>query len=347
MNTPATDPILIWGAGAIGASLGAAFIGSGEEVVFVDAASDHVAAINARGLTITGPVAPRQVLARAFLPEEVAGTYRRCILAVKAHDTAAAVATLDQHVAAQGYVVSAQNGLNEEIIAARLGRERTIGCFVNFGADYLEPGVVLYGGRGAVVIGELEGVMTPRITELQVLFQTFEPAAIATTNIWGYLWAKLTYAALVFATALTNDSIADVLAEQAYRPMLTRLAREVVAVSRAEGIRLERFSGFDTSAFLPETTPAATARGFDEMVAFNSKSAKTHSGVWRDLAIRKRRTEVDTQLGPIVEAGRRHGIPTPVTAGVISRIHEIEAGRRSLGRASLEELEAITPESSS
>ena len=40
---------------------------------------------------------------------------------------------------ASGCVVSAQNGLNEPIIAEAVGVERTIGCFVNFGADYMGP----------------------------------------------------------------------------------------------------------------------------------------------------------------------------------------------------------------
>ena len=63
-------------------------------------------------------------------------------------------------------VVSAQNGLNEIAIARVVGNQRTIGCFVNFGADYLDPGVVHYSGHGAVVIGELDGTITPRIQTL-------------------------------------------------------------------------------------------------------------------------------------------------------------------------------------
>ncbi len=47
-----------------------------------------------------------------------------------------------------------QNGLNELVIADIVGKARTVGAFVNFGADYLEPGLILYGGRGAVVVGE-------------------------------------------------------------------------------------------------------------------------------------------------------------------------------------------------
>ena len=338
-----SDTILIWGAGAIGASLGAAFIRAGEPVLFVDTAADHVSALNAKGLTVTGPIAPGHVAARACLPHEVEGTYRRCILAVKAHHTAEAVAAVAPYVAPNGFVVSAQNGLNELVIADAVGHARTVGCFVNFGADYIEPGTVLYGGRAAVVVGELNGDMSPRLAELHRLFLRFDADAIATPNIFGYLWAKLIYGAQLFATALTDDSIADVMAEARFRPLLTRLAHEVVAVSRAEGIRLESFNGFDPAAFLPEADPAATARSFDDMVAHNRRSAKSHSGIWRDLAVRKRRTEVDAQLGPVVEAGRRHGVPTPITAAIVAQIHDIEEGRRPLGRANLDELLAGEP----
>ncbi len=332
------DPILIWGAGAIGGSLGAAFIEAGEQVVFVDIDADHVAAIARDGLEITGPVAPCRVRAPAFTPDALRGTFRRCILAVKAHHTAGAIDALAPHVAADGYVVSAQNGLNEATVAARVGAARTVGCFVNYGADYLGPGTVLRGGRGAVVLGELDGADTPRLRDLHALFRRFDEAAVATPNIAGYLWAKLIYGGLLFATALTDDSIADVLAAPEHRAVLIRLAREVVAVSRAEGVALEGFDGFDPGAFAPEAPSERTARSFDDMVAHNRRSLKSHSGIWRDLAVRKRRTEVDAQLGPVVEIGARHGVPTPVTAAVVDRIHDIEEGRRALVRGNLEGL---------
>ena len=334
------DPILIWGAGAIGGALGAAFVRAGEAVVFVDTAADHVAAISAEGLEITGPLTPGRVRAAAFAPGDLRGSFRRCILAVKAHHTADAVAALAPHVAEDGFVVSAQNGLNEAVIAERIGWSRTVGCFVNFGADYLAPGIVLYGGRGAVVLGEIDGADTERLRDLHALFGHFDDRAIATPNIWGYLWAKLIYGAMLFATALTDDSIADVLAMPEHRPMLTRLAREVVAVSRAEGVRLEAFDGFDPLAFEPEAPSERMARSFDDMVAHNRRSLKSHSGIWRDLAVRKRRTEVDAQLGPVVDIGVRRGVPTPVTAAIVDRIHDIEEGRRPLALANLDRLGA-------
>jgi 2-dehydropantoate 2-reductase len=298
--------------------------------VFVDTAADHVGAINRGGLRITGPIFEDVVRAPACLPDAVEGSFHRVFLCTKALHTAEAVRALEPHLAPDGFVVSAQNGLNELMIAETVGRARTIGCFVNFGADYIEPGVVHYGGRAAVVIGELDGAMTPRVEALHRLLQGFEPRAVLTSNIWGYLWGKLVYGALLFGTALTNDSIADALADPRYRSVLTGLGREVGAVAAAEGVATEGFDGFDPSAFAPNAPAGRTEQSFADMVAHNRRSAKTHSGIWRDLAIRKRKTEAEALLGPIVAAGRSRGVATPLVAAVLAMIGEIERGERQL-----------------
>lgn len=336
------DTILIWGAGAIGGTVGAYLRRAGFPVLFVDRSADHVAALNERGLNITGPIEEFQVSATARLPEQVAGRYDRTFLCVKAHDTAAAIEAMAPHVSDSGYVVSLQNGLNEDVIARRIGKARTIGAFVNFGADYISPGVVHYAGHGAVVVGELDGGRTPRIEEVHRLLQLFDQRAVLTPNIWGYLWSKLAYGALLFATALTNESIADCLAAPEFRPVLIAFAREVVAIATAKRITLEPFDGFDPRAFLPDSGPAAAA-SLDAMVVHNRKSAKTHSGIWRDLAIRKRKTEVEAQLGPVAEAAEAVGLPAPLTRRTIELIHDIEDGRRPLSWDTLRELARLLP----
>src|SRR5581483_4173992 len=226
---------------------------------------------------------------------QLKGTFKTACLCVKALDTAAAIETMAPFVTDDGCVVSLQNGLNEKVIAARIGEKRTIGAFVNFGADYLAPGVVTYAGRGAFVIGELDGRITARIQELHRLFSQFDPKAIVTPNIWGYLWGKLVYGAILFGTALTNDSIADCLAAPKYRALFIALAREVEAVAMAAGVKMEAFDGFDPAAFMPGGSEAAAHKSLDDQVIHNRKSAKTHTGIWRDLAVRKRKTEVDAQ----------------------------------------------------
>ncbi|MCF7700738.1 ketopantoate reductase family protein [Loktanella sp. M215] len=333
--------ILIWGAGAIGASLGAAFQRAGEDVLYVDADATHVAAMNDAGLTIEGPVHPDHRAARAVTPADLTGTFDRIFLCVKALHTEDAVAALAPHLAADGYVVSAQNGLNEVGIAQVVGANRTIGCFVNFGADYLSPGVVHYSGRGAVVVGELDGQDTDRIRDLHRLMLTFDDRAVTTDNIWGYLWGKMTYGALLFGTALTDDSIVDVLDGADCRAVLTALGQETGAVAASQGVTPVGFNGFHPEAFAPGAPQAALDRTFDEMVAHNRTSTKTHSGIWRDLAVRKRKTECEAQLGPIVATGRANGVPTPLTERLMAMIAQIERGERPLARENLKELAEV------
>jgi 2-dehydropantoate 2-reductase len=335
-----SEPILVWGAGAIGGTFGAALVRAGRDVTFVDVVPEHVEAIRdpERGLRITGPVDPMVVKAPAYLPKELEGTWRRIYLAVKAQHTEEACRALLPHLAEDGFVVSLQNGLCEKTIAEIVGPERTVGAFINFGADWIGPGEVHFGNRAAVVTGEIDGRMTPRLDDVLGDLRTFEPDAIKTDNIWSYLWGKLAYGSLLFAQAVGNLGIADCLERPELLPLWRELAGEIVNVARAEGVEPRGFNGFDPNAFGKGGTEGAAKASVAAMVAFNRPNAKTHSGVWRDLAIRKRRTEVDMQLFPIIGIGRKHGLSCPTLERLISMIHEIEQDRRDLSDNNLTEL---------
>jgi len=333
---------LVWGAGAIGGTLGAYLARDGGDVTMVDTCLEHVTAIVHDGLHITGPIDDFVVRVPAFTPQTLSGAWDAIVLATKSHHTGVAVRALGQHLTAGGCVVSAQNGLNELTIAEVVGAERTVGAFVNFGADYLEPGVIHYAGRGAVVVGEIDGRITPRVTAIRDAWQRFDARAIVSGNIWGYLWGKEAYGAMLFATALTNESIADALAMPRYRDLYVALAREVLAVAAARRVQPEAFDGFDPSTYLSTAPAGAAEHSLDALVAHNRRTAKSHSGIWRDLAVRRRPTEVDAQLGIVVTLGAEAGVPTPLTARLVSLIHEIERGARPQSLDALDVL-AATP----
>lgn len=333
---------LVWGAGAIGGTMGAFLARAGHDVTLVDNVAEHVDAINANGLRITGPIAEFTATLPAFTPETLQGSWEAIILATKAHHTAGAVRALLPHLDASGCVVSAQNGLNELTIAEVVGEQRTVGAFVNFGADYMDPGVLFYGGRGTVTVGEAFGPTTarisPRVLAIRDSWQDFDERAFATDNIMGYLWGKEAYGAMLFVTALTNDSIADALAMPEHRGIYIAIAREMLAVAAAHKVQPMAFDGFDPAAYLPDAPAGAAEQSLDALVAHNRRSAKTHSGIWRDLAVRKRPTEVDAQLGIVVRLGAAAGVPTPLTARVVAMIQEIEQGTRAQSRDNLEAL---------
>ena len=331
-------PILIWGAGAIGGVLGAWWARAGEDVLMVDIVGDHVERCRAEGLRITGPLEEFTQVVPAVTPDDLTGTFERSVLAVKAHHTNEAIRALAPHLADDGYVLSAQNGLNEAAIADVVGAQRTMGAFVNYASDWHGPGEILFGNRGAVVVGEIDGSIRDRTRDMHRLLQIFEPDAVLTDDIQSYLWGKLAYGAMLFGTALTNDSMSENFADPTRAPAWRALGREVIAVAQAQKVTPRGFNGFDPAAFAPDAGDDVADGSIAALADFTSRTAKTHSGIWRDLAVRKRQTEAGPQVGDIVDLGQKAGIPTPALQTVVALIRDIEAGRRTQSRETLEVL---------
>lgn len=330
MGVSADDPIVVWGGGAIGGTLAAYWARAGIPVLLVDRVSEHVQACRSTGLAIEGKIESFTQRVEACTPDELQGRYSRIVLAVKADATAAALPGLLPHLKDHGFILSAQNGLNETEIARQAGAERTMGCFVNFGADWLGPGRVLYGGRGEVWVGEIDGAPRDRTRQMRRLLQVFEPDAVLTDNIWGVLWAKLAYASMLFASALNNDGMAGNFGDPEREAVFVRLGQEVLAVAHARQIEPVAFTSFDPAAFEPGAAPGSARRWLDLLAERRRHAGKTHSGFWRDLAVRKRRTEVDVLLGVVAGLGRACAVPTPTLSVLVGLVHDIEDGRREL-----------------
>ncbi|HEY1641901.1 MAG TPA: amidase family protein [Streptosporangiaceae bacterium] len=308
--------LTIIGAGAIGGTIGAYLIRDGHDVLLCDADQGHVDAINAGGLTIEGPVANFTVPARAVTPDGLPATLRRVAIAVKSHHTAQAAELLRGRLAPDGYVVSFQNGLTADDITDVTGPGSYVASFVNFGADLMAPGRIMQGNIGTFRVGEpCGGPVTARVAELAAALPWAEP----TENIMGYLWAKEAYGAMLFAGAVSPLSIAESLEDPRWQPLMLAIAREVLAQAP---VRPESFDGFE-----PGDLEGSLAR----LAVFNRGSAKSHSGIYRDLVVRRRKTEVDGQLSEL--AG-------PLTRYVTELIRAIERGEREVSVASLELLAA-------
>ena len=304
--------LTIIGAGAIGGTIGAHMIRAGHDIVFCDVDADHVKAINEFGISIEGPVENFSVKAKAILPADLPEKLQNVAIAVKSHHTKSAAELLRGRLAPDGYVVTLQNGLTASDISEVVGTDKVIVSFVNFGADYLAPGKIMQGNIGAFRVGELVGnEITPRVKELVAAF----PYAEATGNILGFLWGKEAYGAMLYAGATSDLSIADHLEEPKYRPLMLAIAREVLAQAP---VKVEGFNGFEPDDLLGS---------LDRLVTFNRGSAKTHSGIYRDLTVRKRKTEIDDLL---------RDLNGPLTTFAGELIHAIERGERICEVANLD-----------
>jgi 2-dehydropantoate 2-reductase len=307
---------LVLGCGAIGGTVAAGLVRDGHEVLVCDADPAVVAAINADGLRIEGPVEQFTARPAAIGPDGLPDRIDFPVLvACKQQHTAAVAALLDGRLAGEGFAASLQNGLPSPALAAAAGPGRVVQACVNFGADVLAPGVVLRGNRGTFKIGEIDGTPSARITALAADIADAE----ATTQVMGFIWGKEAYGAMLFATAVSDLAIHAVFDDPAYHPLLLAVAREVLEQAPVRPLPLD---GFD-----PDDLPGSLARLAD----FNRRSAKSHSGIYRDLMIRRRKTETEAILGPL------RGFLIRQTAELIAAI---EAGTRTCCRENLDLLAA-------
>ena len=336
--------ITIVGAGAIGGATGAYLTQSGFDVTLVDNVKEHVDAMNANGLLVTGCRGDHTFQVKAVTPDRLSGPLETVILAVKGMHTKTALGPVAPLLGSDSFVVSMQNGLAEEEIAEVIGRPRTVGCFIQFGSDYLAPGHIQLAYDFPIQVGEIDGRITDRIHAVRDVLNHFMPTFI-TTNIWGYLWAKMCLGSVYFAAALTSESFGSLLADHELRPLFAAIVRETCSVARALGVKVESFRDFDPNLFMvvsPDQLGPAYAQwdpkprpaGVPE-----PKPLKAHTGIQRDIIVRKRRTEVDKQPGVVVQKGRLACVPTPLNERIVEMIHEIEDGKRTMGRENFLDLE--------
>jgi 2-dehydropantoate 2-reductase len=307
---------VVLGCGAVGGTVAAGLVRDGHDVLACDADPAVVSAVAARGLRIEGPVENFTVAVPAVAPGDLPARLDGPVLvAVKAHHTAAAAALLAGRLRGDAFAVCLQNGLTGGILAGAVGPERVVEAVVNFGADMVAPGVVLRGNRATFLVGERDGTLSDRVRSLAGDIAD----AAATPDILGYKWAKQAIGALLAATAVSDLPIADVLGDPAYRPLLTELARQVAAQAPVPPLPLDGFDAADL--------PGSLAR----LARFNRASAKTHTGIYRDLAVLHRPTEVPAILG---------GLTGTLPPRVVELVRAIEQGRRSCARANLDLLAA-------
>lgn len=327
------------GGGAIGGTLAHSLAEAGHQVTVIETDATHVAALQTGGLRLDRASVRNTVTVEAATPDAYDGPLERVLLAVKAQATDDAMRWIAPRLAQDGYVVSVQNGFNEPLIAGHIGWDRTVAAFVNIFADVTQPGVICDGGPGAFVIGEPNGIpVSARVRRLVADLQAWGPVR-AHDNIEGFLWAKAAFGAMLAATALADNAMAELI--DRHRPTMYALAGEVFAVADSLEVRLEPFDAFDAPAFRPVTNAAERDAACDALTTWLRTQPKDRSGIWRDLAVRRRTVEVTTHYATVFDQAAAIGLDTPVLQAVIAGLRELERDPSSMSEARLDGLDRI------
>ena len=284
--------VAVIGCGAIG-SLYAAHLARvpGVEVWAVDPWAEHVEAMEARGLRVTG-LADFTATVHARTDGRDLPACGFGIVATKALHTEAAVQGA-RGALADAAVVSVQNGLgNEEVIAGLVPRVIR-GSIVTAGA-ITAPGVVRYDAPGDSWFGPFEPRPAPmeEISRLARLLTAGGLPTLALEDVRGPQWTKVIFnSATSPLAALTGLPVGRVCTDAGLRRQVDALVTEAMAVCEKNGIVLLRPPR--------EAVEEAIAEAYD------------HKPSMLQDVLAHRATEIDVLNGGIAAEGRRAGVPTP------------------------------------
>jgi 2-dehydropantoate 2-reductase len=339
-----TKRIAFVGAGAIGGYIGSHLTAVGYDVTLIDAWPAHVEAMRNEGMHLYGMTEAenRIVGVKAMHITEVQSLAKQApidiaFIAVKSYDTVWATRMIAAYLAPAGFVVSAQNCINEERIAAVVGWGRTVGCVVGggVGVELFGPGRVrrtIAKNRNVVSfhVGEPHGRITRRVEQLAEMLNAIDPAH-ATGNLWGERWTKLCVNGMrngVSAATGLGGNARD--SHDAIRRICIRLGGEAVRVGQALGFTLGKIGALDPGllALAAEGDCRALAQIEEQMLAGTEAGARSdlqRPSMAQDLA-KGRRTEIEFMNGFIAEKGMETGVAAPTHAMLTEVVKRVERG---------------------
>src|SRR5438477_7306274 len=240
-----------------------------------------------------------------------------------------------QYLAADGFVVSLQNCMNEETVASVVGWGKTLGCVASsITVNLHEPGHVHRGaGKGGAAhtvyrAGEVHGRITGRAEEVCRLV-AYADSAKVTANLWGERWSKLVANAMANGpSACTGLTGGAMLHDEAIRRFSVRLGSEAIRVGQAHGFALEEI------LHLPPETIARAGEGDETaMRAYEAQrfkdagrtAAEQRPSMGQDM-VKGRRTEIDFLNGYVVREGEKVGITCRANAVLTDIVKRVERG---------------------
>jgi 2-dehydropantoate 2-reductase len=340
-----TKRIVVVGCGAVGGYIGGHLAHAGLDVTLVDPWPEHVETMRTKGLSITGMSDAEAIVVKPrvrhitelqeFVKEKPIDI---AIVSVKSYDTIWATTMIAQYLAPHGFIVSAQNCVNEERVSSVVGWGKTIGCMVgnSFAVDLYEPGhirrtMAKKPDSYSLEVGEVHGRITPRLTELAAIMSNVDRCR-ATNNLWGVRWSKLVVNGMrngVSAATGLGGNERD--SHDRIRRVVIRLAGEAVQVGHALGLDLEKIAGVEPDLYVKAAEGDRASLTKLEAIMQEWTKGTTRSNLQRpsmaqDIA-KGRRTEIDYMNGYIAEKGASVGCTAPTHAALTEIVRKVERGQ--------------------
>lgn len=342
--------VAIYGAGSLGTVLGSYIsknakekgIDLGNGIELYNRNKAHIQALKENGAHITGTTDFVQKV-NAFLPEEMDGKFDYIFLMTKQLDNKNTVMFLKDHLKDDGAICTMQNGLPEPDIAELIGKDKTIGCTIAWGANMSSPGVSeLTSSTDALTFGlgapYEEG--KKHLNNIKSVLELMGPVVIE-DNFIGARWSKLLInAAFSGMSAVINGSFGDVCSDKIARKCAQAIMKECIDVTKKGGIKIEPVQGKDIVKLFDYHSSFKKKISYMLIPIAMKKHREIRASMLADLE-RGKLCEVDAIDGSVCKEGRKVNVPTPFCDLVVETVHGFEKGIGKPGPENLEKFKKL------
>jgi 2-dehydropantoate 2-reductase len=230
-----------------------------------------------------------------------------------------------------GYIISMQNGICEDAIAALFGKERVIGCVTGWGATMIEPGKLIMTSTGDFILGYPDKEEDDFLKSVAQILSSVVKVK-TTGNIMGHLYSKLIINSCITSLgAICGLYLGKMLSITKIRSIFIEIIREAMDVAEGINIKVEKFGGkLDFNIFRKSSGVFSMIRCHLLLMIIGFKYRKLKSSSLQSLE-RGKPTEIDYLNGYIVRNGIESGLSVPVNTIIMNIIHEIEQRKRDIG----------------
>lgn len=319
--------VAIYGAGAMGSVLGAYIAKAGYEIDLINRNKEHIKALKENGVKVIGKAKFTQKV-NAYLPEEMTGKYDIILLMTKQRFNKEIMEFLVPFLSDTGVVCTMQNGIPEPSIAESIGKDRTIGCTMSWGASFHGKGVVELTSEATrdtltFSIGKYGDNDKKLFNYIVELLNVMGNVKIE-KNFIGARWSKLLVnAAFSGLSVVTGATYGEIVDNKKTRKLALEAVKECIDVAKASNVTIEPIQGKDVVKLMNYNNCLRKKISLFIIPFALKKHRNIRSSMLRDIE-RGRKTEIYAINGVVAEAGDRVHIETPINDAILSIVERIE-----------------------
>lgn len=318
----------IYGAGAMGTILGAYIAKAGYDIDLITRNKDHVNGLKKNGAQITGEVEFVQPV-NALLPEDMTEKYDLILLMTKQLENEKVVKSLLPFLTENGEICTMQNGLPELSVSNVIGKDRTFGCAMSWGATFVGNGVSKLTSENTresltFSIGKYGNNNNDIFQYAVELLNTMGHVEVE-DNFIGARWVKLLVnSAFSGLSTVFDANFGEVAKHKKSRRLVQKVIKECIEVANAADIKIEPIQGKDVVKLLDYHNKLKQKISFMIIPLAIKKHRLIKSSMLNDIA-KGRPCEIDAINGVVCDYGDKVHIDTPMNDKIVEIVKGIEA----------------------